>query len=174
MEKDSPWKVHGGYWHLRYPNIRLTFEVSKYVKTMAINTCHINQHYCMWTKVFKAKCDQRYQKNKIVNKHPWCINACIINISLTGPDISEVEWWRGYEIWHSVKERRIHDIWWKYQTLYLFYFIISILETKTMMWYLFSFYMHNLVKIKIQFYVHLYFIIYLFLHIMICICDYSF
>ena len=54
--------------------------VSKYVKIMAINICHTSQYSCMWTMVFKAKCDQRYHTTKIVNKHPWCINTCIINI----------------------------------------------------------------------------------------------
>ena len=136
-------------WHFSYLNML------KLWKSIPVT----NQHCYMWIGFSKQNVIKDITRTKL------SINTldALMCVSLIGLDISEVEWWRVYEIWHSAKERRIHDICWKYQTMYLFYFIISILETKTIMWYLFSFYMHNLVKLKKKTFLCLFKLHYLFI-----------
>ena len=84
-------------WHFRYPN---KLKLWQSILVIPANT---------------VACEQGFSKQNVIKdigrtKLPINTLDALMRVSLTCPDISEVEWQRVYEIWHSAKERRIHDI----------------------------------------------------------------
>ena len=92
--KDA-WKVFSQIkdWHSRYPNMLKLWQAILVILASTV------------------ACERGFSKQNVIKdirRTRLSINTldALMRVSLTGPDISEVDWQRVYEIWCSSKDRR--------------------------------------------------------------------